>query len=33
LLLGIVFDYPFSGSVQVSPAPFERALAEMSPAP
>jgi hypothetical protein len=32
LLLGIVFDYPFSGSVRVSPVPFERALAEMSAA-
>jgi hypothetical protein len=29
LLLGIVFDHPFTGDVQVSAAPFERALAEM----
>src|SRR5262245_2400540 len=29
LLLGIVFDHPFTGDVQVSATPFERALAEM----
>jgi hypothetical protein len=32
LLLGIVFDHPFSGDVQVSAEPFEHALREM-PAP
>lgn len=30
LLLGIVFDHPFTGDVQVSAAPFEHALREMS---
>lgn len=29
LLLGLVFDYPFTGDVQVSAAPFEHALREM----
>ena len=36
LLLGIVFDHPFSGDVQVSAKPFEHALREMpaaSPSP
>ena len=30
LLLGIVFDHPFTGDVQVSAEPFEHALREMS---
>ena len=29
LLLGFVFDYPFTGDVQVSSLPFEQALREM----
>ena len=29
LLLAIVFDYPFTGAVQVSSLPFEHALREM----
>lgn len=29
LLLGLVFDYPFTGDVQVSSLPFEQALREM----
>ena len=29
LLLGIVFDHPFTGDVTVSATPFERALAQM----
>jgi hypothetical protein len=29
LLLGLVFDYPFTGGVQVSSLPFEQALREM----
>jgi hypothetical protein len=29
LLLGIVFDYPFTGAVQVSSLPFKHALREM----
>jgi hypothetical protein len=29
LLLSLVFDRPFTGGVQVSATPFDRALAEM----
>jgi hypothetical protein len=31
LLLAIAFDYPFTGSVGISPQPFDQALAEMPP--
>lgn len=33
LLLGLAFDYPFTGDVQVSHAPFEKALRQMSSVP
>jgi hypothetical protein len=31
LLLAIAFDYPFTGSVRISPQPFDQALEEMPP--
>jgi hypothetical protein len=29
LLLAIAFDYPFTGSVKISPLPFDQALEQM----
>jgi hypothetical protein len=31
LLLGIAFDYPFTGEVHISPFPFDQALRQMPP--
>jgi hypothetical protein len=31
LLLAVAFDYPFTGSVRISPQPFDQALEEMPP--
>ena len=31
LLLGLAFDYPFTGEVQISPFPFDYALRQMPP--
>jgi hypothetical protein len=31
LLLGLAFDYPFTGEVQISPKPFDQALRQMPP--
>jgi hypothetical protein len=31
LLLAVTFDYPFTGSIRISPQPFDQALAEMLP--
>jgi hypothetical protein len=31
LLLGLAFDYPFTGDVRISPAPFDHALRQMPP--
>jgi hypothetical protein len=29
LLLGVAFDYPFTGEVHISPYPFDQALRQM----
>jgi hypothetical protein len=31
LLLGLAFDYPFTGEVRISPSPFDQALRQISP--
>jgi hypothetical protein len=31
MLVGLAFDYPFTGAVQVSSAPFDQALRQMTP--
>jgi hypothetical protein len=31
MLLGLAFDYPFTGDVRISPAPFDYALRQMPP--
>lgn len=31
LLLGLAFDYPFSGAVHISVSPFDKALEQMPP--
>jgi len=31
MLLGVAFDYPFTGAVRISPYPFDQALSQMSP--
>ena len=31
MLLGVAFDYPFTGKVRISPYPFDRALRQMPP--
>ena len=31
MLLGVAFDYPFTGAVHISPYPFDQALSQMPP--
>ena len=31
MLLGLAFDYPFTGDARISPAPFDHALRQMPP--
>jgi hypothetical protein len=31
LFVALVLDYPFTGEVRISPAPFEQALKQMPP--
>jgi hypothetical protein len=31
MLLGLAFDYPFTGDVQISAFPFDQALRQMPP--
>jgi hypothetical protein len=31
MLLGLAFDYPFTGDARISPFPFDQALRQMPP--